>query len=163
MTQTTEFATRIDLPLERRRSLITMLNQQLADTFDLMSQAKQAHWNVKGPHFMELHELFDELAGHLNGFVDAIAERVTALGGTAMGTARLAAAASRLPEYPTDITDGMAHVAALADRFAAYGKTTRQAIDFAAEMGDQATADLMTEIARTIDKDLWFLEAHLQG
>ncbi|MCS6889353.1 DNA starvation/stationary phase protection protein Dps [Chloroflexus sp.] len=163
MTQTTEFATRIDLPLERRRSLVAMLNQQLADTFDLMSQAKQAHWNVKGPHFMELHELFDELAGHLNGFVDALAERVTALGGMAMGTARMAAAASRLPEYPADITDGMAHVAALADRFAAYGQTTRQAIDFAAELGDQATADLMTEIARAIDKDLWFLEAHLQG
>ncbi|GIV89983.1 MAG: DNA starvation/stationary phase protection protein [Chloroflexus sp.] len=163
MTQTTEFTTRIDLPLEQRRSLITMLNQQLADTFDLMSQTKQAHWNVKGPHFMELHELFDTLAGHLNDFVDALAERVTALGGMAMGTARMAAATSRLPEYPTDITDGMAHVAALADRFAAYAQTTRHAINAAAEMGDQATADLMTEIVRTIDKDLWFLEAHLQG
>ncbi|MEF3275578.1 MAG: DNA starvation/stationary phase protection protein Dps [Chloroflexus sp.] len=163
MTQTTEFATRIDLPLERRRSLIAMLNQQLADTFDLMSQAKQAHWNVKGPQFLELHELFDDLAGRLSGFVDALAERITSLGGMAMGTARVAAAASRLPEYPTDITDGMAHVAALADRFAAYGQTTRQAIDFAAEQGDQATADLLTEIVRAVDKDLWFLEAHLQG
>ncbi|WP_298821704.1 DNA starvation/stationary phase protection protein Dps [Chloroflexus sp.] len=163
MAQTTEFATRIDIPLERRRSLIAMLNQQLADTFDLMSQAKQAHWNVKGPQFLELHELFDELAGQLSGFVDLLAERVTALGGMAMGTARMAATTSRLPEYPSDITDGLAHVAALADRFAAYGKTTRQAIDFAAELSDQATADLLTEIARAIDKDLWFLEAHLQG
>ncbi len=163
MTQTTTFATRIDLPLEQRQALIAMLNQQLADTFDLMSQAKQAHWNVKGPHFMELHELFDELAGRLSGFVDELAERITALGGLAMGTARQAAAASQLPEYPLDLTDGMAHVAALADRYAAYAQTTRQAIDRAAELGDQATADLMTELARAIDKDLWFLEAHLQG
>ncbi|MEJ5346980.1 MAG: ferritin-like domain-containing protein, partial [Chloroflexus sp.] len=81
MAQTSEFATRIDIPVERRRSLITMLNQQLADTFDLMSQAKQAHWNVKGPQFLELHELFDELAARLNGFVDLLAERITALGG----------------------------------------------------------------------------------
>ncbi|RMD73754.1 MAG: DNA starvation/stationary phase protection protein Dps [Chloroflexi bacterium] len=163
MTQTTEFATRIDLPLERRRTLTAMLNQQLADTFDLMSQTKQAHWNVKGSQFIALHELFDELASHLSGFVDTLAERVTALGGMAMGTVRMAAATSRLPEYPTDITDGMAHVAALADRFAAYAHTTRQAITTAADLGDQATADLLTEIARTIDKDLWFLEAHLQG
>lgn len=163
MTQQTEFATRIDIPIEHRRSLITMLNQQLADTFDLMSQAKQAHWNVKGPQFLELHELFDELATRLNGFVDLIAERITALGGMPLGTARMAAAASRIPEYPTDITDGLSHVAALADRFAAYAQTARQGIDFATELSDQATADLMTEIARAIDKDLWFLEAHLQG
>ncbi len=163
MTQTTEFATRIDIPAEHRRKLIAMLNQQLADTFDLMSQAKQAHWNVKGPQFLELHELFDELAGRLAGFVDLLAERVTALGGTALGTARMAAAASRLPEYPTDITDGMSHVTALADRFAAYAQTTRQGIDLATNLHDQATADLMTEIARAVDKDLWFLEAHLQG
>src|SRR4051812_30554474 len=56
------FKTRIDLPADRRKKLIALLNQHLADTFDLYGHAKHAHWNVKGPQFHQLHELFDDLA-----------------------------------------------------------------------------------------------------
>ena len=94
MTTAQMFETRIDLSAERREKMVAVLNQQLADTFDLHSQAKQAHWNVKGPQFHQLHELFDTLAEQLSGYVDLIAERATALGGTALGTARMSAAAS---------------------------------------------------------------------
>src|SRR5690606_2048973 len=109
------FKTRIDLPPEKRTQLIALLNQHLADTFDLFGQCKQAHWNVKGPQFHQLHLLFDELAELVEGFVDLIAERVTALGGTALGTVRMAGGASRLAEYPLDPGGSMAHVEALAD------------------------------------------------
>jgi len=155
------YATRIDLPEEVRSPVINILSQTLASTLDLKTQAKQAHWNVKGLDFLQLHELFDELAGELEAYVDLVAERITALGGTALGTARIAATASILPEYPLDIADGVAHVTALADRFAAYGQHLRRAIDQTAELGDADTSDLYTEISRTIDKRLWFLEAHL--
>lgn len=155
------FPTRIDIPSEKRGILIHLLNQQLADTFDLQSQVKQAHWNVKGPAFIALHELFDKFAEELSGYVDDLAERVTALGGVPAGTARRAAAHSRLAEYPLDVSAGPEHVAALADRFAALGVTTRAAIDAATHLGDAATADLFTEIVRGLDKALWFLEAHL--
>jgi DNA-binding ferritin-like protein len=110
-------STRNDLNAESREKIVTLLNQHLADTFDLYSQTKQAHWNVKGPHFFALHELFDKLAAQLADDVDTIAERATALGGTARGTARQSAAASRLPEYPLDATAGMQHVEALAVRY----------------------------------------------
>jgi starvation-inducible DNA-binding protein len=143
--------------------MITLLNQQLADTFDLYSQTKQAHWNVKGPNFYQLHLLFDEVAESLFEYVDLIAERLTALGGYAKGTARMAADASRLVEFPTGLTDGQQFVAVLAERLAQYGATTRAAINTAAEDGDQSTADLFTEVSRTVDKQFWFLEAHLQG
>src|SRR3954463_4394869 len=93
------FSTRNDLGREVRGPMVALLNQQLADTFDLYSQTKQAHWNVKGAQFYPLHELFDRLAGELEGYVDLIAERATALGGLAQGTVRLAAANSRLGEY----------------------------------------------------------------
>lgn len=155
------YATRIDLPEAVRSPVINILSQTLATTLDLKTQAKQAHWNVKGLDFLQLHELFDELAGELEAYVDMIAERITALGGTALGTARIAATASILPEYPLDIADGVAHVTALADRFAAYGQHLRRAIDQTGELGDADTSDLYTEISRTIDKRLWFLEAHL--
>ena len=143
--------------------MIGILNQQLADTFDLYSQAKQAHWNVKGPEFFQLLELFDRLAGEAEDNVDLIAERVTALGGTAMGTARMAAAFSRLEEYPADVSRGLSSVEALAARYAALAASIREAIDLSARAGDADTADLFTEISRGLDKSLWFLEAHLQG
>ncbi|MDJ0577998.1 MAG: DNA starvation/stationary phase protection protein Dps [Xenococcaceae cyanobacterium MO_234.B1] len=155
------YDTRIDIAEDIRVKVINILNQTLAATLDLKTQAKQAHWNVKGTDFYQLHELFDEMAGELEEYVDMVAERVTALGGTALGTARIAAAESILPEYPLDAVGGIEHITALADRYSAYGKHVREAIDTTDELGDADTADMYTEISRTIDKRLWFLEAHL--
>jgi formate hydrogenlyase transcriptional activator len=157
------FKTRIDLPADRRQKLVALLNQHLADTFDLYSQIKQAHWNVKGTQFYQLHELFDDLADQVEDHVDEIAERATALGGTALGTVSLVAGASRLTEYPLDAEGSLQHVEALAVRFAALAATTRSAIDAANELGDADTADLFTEVSRELDKGLWLLEAHLQA
>jgi len=158
----TLYETRIDLSLETRTAVITHLNQSLAASLDLKTQVKQAHWNVKGMDFYQLHELFDAMASELEEFVDMVAERVTALGGLALGTARIAAASSPLPEYPLDILDGASHIEALAVRYAQYGKLVRDGIAATDEWGDADTADLYTEISRAIDKRLWFLEAHLQ-
>jgi starvation-inducible DNA-binding protein len=157
------FRTRNDLPAKAREEMVALLNRQLADTFDLFGQAKQAHWNVKGPQFFALHELFDKLAEEVEGFVDEIAERATALGGLAHGTVRMAAKASRLPEFPSDGFDGGAVVDALAMRYAILGASTRSAIAEANEKGDFDTADLFTGISRGLDKSLWFLEAHRQA
>ena len=156
------FATSVDIPAERRGKLIKLLNQHLADSFDLLSQVKQAHWNVKGSDFWQLHKLFDEVAEQAGEWVDEFAERVTALGGYATGTVRMAASSSTLPEFPTDITDGMAYVRAVADRLAAFTNSAREAIDESDKLGDANTADLFTEVSRCADKYLYFLEAHVQ-
>jgi len=155
-------STRNDLDARLRERMIGLLNQQLADTLDLYTQVKQAHWNVKGPHFIALHELYDKLAEELEDPIDDIAERVTALGGIARGTARIAADESRLSELSHGSFDGLKLTAQLADRYAALGKSTRAAIDSADKAGDADTADLFTGISRGLDKALWFLEAHLQ-
>jgi starvation-inducible DNA-binding protein len=157
------FATSVDIPLDRRARIVRALNQHLADSFDLTSQVKQAHWNVKGPTFWQLHKLFDEIAEGAEAWVDELAERVTALGGYATGTVRMAAAQSTLPEFPVDITDGMDYVKAVAARVARFGNSARAAIDETDRLGDADTADLFTEISRGADKYLYFLEAHLQG
>lgn len=157
------FSTSIDLASGTRDAMIDLCNQQLADSFDLYSQLKQAHWNVKGKDFFQLHELFDTLAANVLEYVDEIAERATALGGYATGTARMAAANSTLPEFPTDSIDGPEHVRALVERYAAYAASTRKAIDTALAVEDQSTGDMFIEISRQTDKDLWFLEAHLQS
>jgi starvation-inducible DNA-binding protein len=157
------FQTSIDLKPAARDKLIALLNQSLADSFDLYSQTKQAHWNVKGMNFIALHELFDELAAGVLGFVDMIAERATALGGYATGTARMAAANSSLPEYPSSAIEAKAHVEAISARFAAFGTSVRQGIQLSSDLNDLDTADLYTEISREIDKNLWFLEAHVQA
>ena len=157
------FKTHIDIPADKRKKIIEHLNLSLATTLDLFTQIKQAHWNVKGKDFIQLHELFDEIAGEIAEFVDKLAERATTLGGYANGTARMAAANSVLHEYPTDVTGGMEHVAALVERFGQYAHHVRASIDETDERGDKTTADLYTEISRTVDMRLWFLEAHLQG
>jgi starvation-inducible DNA-binding protein len=156
------FETAVGLPASTRDAMIALLNQHLADTSDLYSQTKQAHWNVKGLHFYPLHLLFDELAEHREDEADMIAERATALGGYATGTVRMAAASSRLPEIPTDIDAGMDYVQALVERYGQLANSTREGIDQADQTGDADTADLLTEISRQLDKDLWFLQAHLQ-
>ena len=155
--------TKIDLAKGKREKVIELLNQSLADAMDLKSQAKQAHWNVKGPNFTALHELFDQVATEVEAHVDEIAERVTALGGTAMGTVRIASENSSLSQYPLEITDGAAHVDALSTAMADFGKKVRKNIDTTDELGDADTADLYTGISRAIDKLLWFVEAHNQA
>jgi len=157
------FETRIDIPEDARGQLIGLLNARLADTFDLYSQLKQAHWNVKGSDFYQLHLLYDQVAEDVFPYVDEIAERATQLGGQALGTARMAASASSLDEYPVDAVEGADTVGAVADRLAAYAASVREAVDTAADLGDQSTSDLFTEISRTVDKYLWFVEAHQQG
>lgn len=155
--------TKIDIAKDKREKLIALLNARLADASDLKSQTKQAHWNVKGMSFIALHELFDQIATAVEGHVDLIAERITTLGGTAMGTVRLAAENSSLSEYPHEITDGAAHVDALSTALADFGKVVRKSIDESSDLGDQDTADIFTEISRDIDKHLWFVEAHIQA
>lgn len=162
-TATKLYASRIDIPTENRTQIIALLNLSLALTLDLKTQVKQAHWNVKGMNFYQLHQLFDQIATQLDEYVDTIAERVTTLGGTAMGTVRTAAKISTLPEYPFEIVNGKDHVIAIADRLAPYAKIVREMIDQTSDLEDADTADLFTEISRAADKYLWFLEAHLQG
>ncbi len=153
---------RIDLDAEVRSEMSALLNQALADAFDLFSQTKQAHWNVKGAQFHQLHELYDELAEGLEEHVDMIAERVTALGGIALGTARLAAQSSRLAEFPDTPVGSLESVQLLVERYAAFAKAMRESIEKSEEAGDSGTADLFTEVVRDVDKWSWFLEAHLQ-
>ncbi len=157
------YSSKIDFDKKTREKLVGLLNQRLADTFDLYSQTKQAHWNVKGIHFIQLHLLFDEAAGAVEPFVDTIAERATALGGYATGTVRMAAGASSLPEYPTEATAGHEHLQAVVERFAKYAKDNREALERSGDWGDPTTEDLFTEISREVDKQLYFLESHLQG
>jgi len=126
-------------------------------------QMKQAHWNVKGPSFIGLHELFDKVAEAVEGYVDQIAERIMQLGGIAEGTVRMAASRSRLPEYPLAISDGTAHVEAVARALSTFGKEVRTTVDEANALNDADTADLFTEISRGTDQWLWFVEAHSQA
>ena len=137
-----------------------LLNARLADLLDLYSQVKQAHWNVKGPSFIALHELFDTIAEEIEEHIDLVAERAVQLGALAMGTARLAAAHSKLPEYPVKAVRQEEHVKAVADRLAAAAKSIRAAVDAADELGDAGTTDLLTDVSRSLDKNLWFVESH---
>jgi starvation-inducible DNA-binding protein len=157
------YETENDIPLKRRIELNALMNQRLADAVDLQLQMKQAHWNVKGPNFIGLHKLFDEIDEAVETYVDLIAERIVQLGGIAEGTARVAAERSQLDEYPLDIADSSAHVEAVARALSTFGHNARTMIDEADDLDDADTSDMFTEISRGIDKWLWFVEAHSQA
>ena len=157
------YETENDISQNRRVEISALLNQRLADAVDLQTQMKQAHWNVKGPHFIGLHELFDKIDEAVEAYVDLIAERIVQLGGIAEGTARVAAGRSRLEEYPLTIADGSAHVEAVSKALSTFGHEARNSIDQTDELRDADTSDLFTEISRGIDKWLWFVEAHSQA
>ena len=157
------YTTKNDLSESTRTKVIELCNARLADAIDLQTQMKQAHWNVKGPNFIALHELFDKVNEDVEEYVDDLAERAVTLGGTAMGTARTVAKASQMAEYPLQISSGRDHVEAVSTALAQFGKSVRAAIDTSDELRDKDTADLFTEISRGVDKWLWFVESHLQA
>ncbi len=151
-----------DIESNVRASMIGLLNQQLVDAIDLKLALKQAHWNVLGPEFIALHELFDQIAARLEEHGDTMAERVIQLGGIATGTTQTVSKSTSLPAYPAKETAQKAHLEALRERLAAFAKSCRNAIDEADQAGDADTADIMTGISRAVDKDLWFVAAHLE-
>lgn len=154
--------TSVSLTLEKREKSINVLHIALASGTDLYTQVKQAHWNVKGPTFYSLHLLFDVVAEEINEMVDEVAERITALGGTALGAARHAVTGSVIPVYPDAIFSGADHIAALVERVAIYANLLRAYTDETLEWHDAATSDLFVGLTRKLDKRLWFLEAHIQ-
>jgi starvation-inducible DNA-binding protein len=156
------YRTKNDLPEATRIEVITLLNQRLAECIDLQTQCKQAHWNVKGPQFIALHKLFDEINEEVEDYVDLLAERIVQLGGIAEGTVGAVAKRTSLIDYPLMLTTGPEHVAALSDALAGFGRSARIAIEEMNELEDADSADILTEISRGTDKWLWFVEAHLQ-
>ncbi|MEM9877748.1 MAG: DNA starvation/stationary phase protection protein Dps [Pseudomonadota bacterium] len=155
--------TKHDLSANTRQAIVTLLQARLVDAIDLAMQTKQAHWTVKGPSFIALHELFDKLNDTVTEHVDTIAERIAMLGGTPKGTVQVVAQESELSAYPLDITNGADHVDALSSAYAAFAKRLRAAMSEAGEIGDEDTVDLFTGASRDIDKALWFIEAHGQA
>ena len=156
------YETSNDLPSTIRRPAIEMLNEHLADAIDLHLQAKQAHWNIKGPNFVGLHELFDRIAAQADEYSDLIAERAVALGGIARGTLQAVSAQSQLREYRLDMGEWRSHVEAIRGALATFGRSVRKGIDDATALNDADTADMLTEISRGVDKSLWMVEAHVQ-
>ncbi len=156
------YPTKNDLSANAKQVSIAVLNARLADAIDLALLTKQAHWNIKGPQFIALHEMIDGFRTEVDGHVDTIAERVVQLGGTALGTTQVVAKATTLAAYPTDIYQSGAHLAALIDRYGKVANAVRAAIEETGNAGDLDTADLLTAFSRALDKSLWFLEAHVQ-
>jgi starvation-inducible DNA-binding protein len=157
------FSTKNDLPESTRVEVIPLLNQRLAECIDLQLQCKQAHWNVKGPAFIGLHKLFDEIYEAVEGYVDLIAERIVQLGGIAEGTVGAVEGRSKLVDYPLTLSTGAEHVAALSDALSGFARVARLGIEEMQELEDADSADVLTDISRGVDQWLWFVEAHQQA
>jgi starvation-inducible DNA-binding protein len=154
--------TRNDTKSNAKKVSIETLQARLADGIDLALVIKQAHWNLKGPQFIGIHLMLDGFRDEMDDFNDKVAERITQLGGTAEGTVQAVGGRTKFAAYPLDTYAISDHLAALIDRYALYANAVRKNIDDTDEAGDAGTADLLTEISRGVDKQMWFLEAHVQ-
>jgi starvation-inducible DNA-binding protein len=152
----------IALKSNAKSTVIDILNARLVDSIDLALIVKQAHWNLKGPNFIAVHEMLDPMRTAIDGHVDVIAERIAQLDGTPIGTSQAVAKSSTLDAYPTDIKKVPDHLQALADRFASLANQVREDIDATDEAGDADAADILTAFSRELDKDLWFIKSHLE-
>lgn len=152
----------IALKNNAKSAVIDVLNARLADAIDLALITKQAHWNLKGPNFIAIHEMLDPMRASLDNHVDIIAERIAQLDGVALGTSQIVAKTTSLDAYPTDISKAVDHLAALADRYAKLANQAREDIDTTDEAGDAGTADILTAFSRDLDKNLWFIKSHLE-
>ena len=152
----------IDLKANAKSAVIDVLNARLADAIDLALITKQAHWNLKGPNFIAVHEMLDPMRAAIDNHVDIIAERIAQLDGIALGTSQVVAKATKLAAYPTDIRESTEHLAALAERYAALANQVREDIDTTDEAGDADAADILSAFSRELDKNLWFIKSHLE-
>jgi len=152
----------VDLASNTKRAMIDLCNARLAEAIDLALITKQAHWNIKGPTFIAVHLLLDDLRTQLDEHVDIIAERVAQLDGIALGTVQTTAQNTSLAAYPTDIRQIPDHLKALVERYGQTADNARKAIDTADEAGDVDTSDIFTAYSRALDKALWFLKSHLE-
>lgn len=152
----------IDIKANAKSAVIEVLNARLADAIDLALITKQAHWNLKGPNFIAVHEMLDPMRAAIDNHVDVIAERIAQLDGIALGTSQVVAKATKLAAYPTDIRKSTEHLAALAERYAALANQVREDIDTTDEAGDADAADILTAFSRELDKNLWFIKSHLE-
>jgi len=155
--------TRNDLTSNTKTTVAALLNARVADAIDLALMTKQAHWNLRGRQFIAVHEMLDGFRTEVDGHVDTMAERVVQLGGVVLGTTQTVAHCSTLKAYPTDLVSVEDHIAALGERYGDLANASRASIGAADEAGDADTADIFTAFSRSLDKALWFLEAHDAG
>lgn len=158
-----KYESKNDISPETKEKMIQLLQDRLSDGIDVTLQTKQAHWNIKGPHFIALHKLFDDVNEHMRHFVDLIAERIVQLGGIAEGTVQSVHQQTQVPPYPLQPLDETVHIDTLSHALSHFARTIRQSIDLAEQGRDIGTMDLFTEVSRGVDMDLWFVEAHIEG
>lgn len=157
------YPNRVALSDEVKKNVVGVMQERLAEATDMYSQAKFAHWNVKGDNFYQLHLVFDQVAKVIGDQIDPIAERLTQLGGVANGTVRQSAMSSKIPEYPVETINGMDHVRALADSLGHYCQELREASDKIDDIGDEPTSDFFNGLIVEAEEQLYFLESHLEA
>ncbi len=157
------YKNRVALPDDVKTKVVDEMSRTLAAALDMHTQAKFAHWNVKGLNFYQLHLVFDDTAKTIFKQIDPIAERMTQLGGVANGTVRQSAATSEIPPYNVEALSGPEHLLALANSLGKYCALLREASDKVDDLGDSPTSDFYNQLIVDAEEELYFLESHLEA
>jgi starvation-inducible DNA-binding protein len=145
--------------VNRPTRVAEVLQATLVDLIALSLQAKQAHWNVAGPAFRSLHELFDEMTGSLREWYDDVAERLVALRTPADGRPSTVSEAGRVDELPEGQIPDREAVRLILNRVEALAGRIRAELARLGEL-DPVTQDMLIGIVQGLEKQAWMLRAH---
>lgn len=154
----------IGLTDEQRQGVIELLNKDLADAYLLLVKTKKFHWDVIGPQFRTLHELWEEQYETLTETIDALAERVRTLGGYPVGTMQGFLDLATLKEQGGNVPTATNMVALLVDDHEQIIRNLREHIDRSSEdFHDEGTADFLTGLMEGHEEMAWMLRSFLEG
>jgi starvation-inducible DNA-binding protein len=151
----------IGIQADERRKIADGLSALLADTYSLYLKTHNFHWNVKGPMFQTLHLMFEAQYNELALAVDAIAERIRALGFNAPGSY---SAYAKLTSIKDGVGDEPARemIRQLVEGQEAVVRTARKVFPLAEKAADESTADLLTQRLQLHEKTAWMLRSLLE-
>lgn len=154
----------IGLSEEQRQGVIELLNRDLSDAYLLLIKTKKYHWDVVGPQFRSLHELWEEHYQALTENIDAIAERIRTLGGYPVGTAQGFLEHSSIEEHSGDIPMATEMVSRLVNDHEQIIRNLREHVDQTAEtFHDQGTSDFLTGLMEQHEEMAWMLRSFIEG
>ncbi|MBD3275234.1 MAG: DNA starvation/stationary phase protection protein [Candidatus Marinimicrobia bacterium] len=154
---------KVGIEENNREAVVDLLNPLLADQVMLYTKLRKYHWNVVGPNFRPLHDLFEEQYSALEVMIDDVAERIRALGGIAIGTLSEFSDNTSLQESPGENPDAVEMVRELLSDSEAIIKETRVAANRAADnYGDTASENMLADMLEQQEKMAWMLRAHLE-
>jgi starvation-inducible DNA-binding protein len=152
----------IPLEAEKRQAINTDLQATVVELLELQHDAKQSHWNIRGPLYFPLHEALQEYADLYLKYADLLAERQLQIGIPADGRTETIVQTANLPKFPAGFLSDKQVLDIMTERIFTIAKRVRQRIESTGKVGDEVTSNKFQDLSYELDKQVWQFRVHVQ-